>query len=358
MEMIKLNETPLRTSRNFGINNIKLDNIKVPQKIKEFNGLDIVCESKKDIVIEDSSENSNIELKYGMSEDFINQVKNSSNKKIRIEINSKMSNKIELNFKFDDSSSVLIDDIEIIAKEDVKADIVIKYYERENTKEAFHNGVIRTILNKNANINLNVVNLLNERANNFISIENKLEDSSNLNFVIVDFGGKNSVTNYYSDIYGKGANNVLNSIYLGKDDQVFDLNYIGELKGEKSNIAIDVQGALNDNAKKHFKGTIDFKKGAIKASGDENEFCMLLSDKARSIALPMLLCSEEDVEGNHASAAGKVDSKQLFYIMSRGFSYKEAMKLIVKARFNRIIESIKDENLRTEILYTIDARLD
>ena len=41
-------------------------------------------------------------------------------------------------------------------------------------------------------------------------------------------------------------------------------------------------------------------------------FVPLLSDKAKSIALPMLLCSEEEVEGNHSSAAGKVGEKKLF----------------------------------------------
>lgn len=110
-------------------------------------------------------------------------------------------------------------------------------------------------------------------------------------------------------------------------------------------------------AKKHFKGTIDFKKGAKKAKGNENEFCMLLSDTAKSIALPMLLCKEEDVEGNHSSAAGKIGNKELFYIMSRGFTKKEAMKLIVRAKFNKIIEKIKDENLKNEILEELDIRL-
>lgn len=118
-----------------------------------------------------------------------------------------------------------------------------------------------------------------------------------------------------------------------------------------------MQGALKDKAKKHFKGTIDFKKGAKKAKGNENEFCMLLSDTARSIALPMLLCSEEDVEGNHSSAAGKVDNKELFYIMSRGFSKEEAMKLIVRAKFNEILEQITDEELKEEIIDEINKRL-
>ena len=72
----------------------------------------------------------------------------------------------------------------------------------------------------------------------------------------------------------------------------------------------------------------------------------------------MLLCSEEEVEGNHSSAAGKVGEKRTFYIMSRGFNFKEAMKLIVKAKFNKIIENIINERLKEEILEEIDKRLD
>ncbi len=150
----------------------------------------------------------------------------------------------------------------------------------------------------------------------------------------------------------------MDTIYLGKENQVFDLNYIGELKGEMSKIDIEVQGALKDRAKKHFKGTIDFKKGCKKAKGNENEACMLLSDTAKSLALPMLLCSEEEVEGNHSSSAGKIDEKELFYMMSRGFEIKDAMKLSVKARFNKILERIKEDSLRAFILRKIDEKLD
>ena len=84
---------------------------------------------------------------------------------------------------------------------------------------------------------------------------------------------------------------------------------------------------------------------------------MLLSPKAKSIALPMLLCTEDDVEGNHSTASGRVDEKSLFYIMSRGLSEKEAIKLIVRARFNKILERIKDEELLKDIVHEIDNRL-
>ena len=72
----------------------------------------------------------------------------------------------------------------------------------------------------------------------------------------------------------------------------------------------------------------------------------------------MLLCSEEDVEGNHSSAAGKIGQKELFYIMSRGFNHKEAMKLIVRANFNNIIETIENIEVKNRIAYEIDNRLD
>ena len=84
---------------------------------------------------------------------------------------------------------------------------------------------------------------------------------------------------------------------------------------------------------------------------------MLLSDTAKSLALPMLLCSEEDVEGQHSTSSGKIGEKELFYIMSRGFSKKEAMKLMVKAKFNKILGSIKSEELREEIINQIDNKL-
>lgn len=352
--MIKLNETPVRTSRNFNINNIKLDNIEIPEKAKEFKNITITGENSK-VNIENNV--SKLKLVYGLSDFFINQTKEQSNQKLRLTIDSKTNKETQIEFKLDSENTILIDDIEIVANECTKATIIIKYVSDEDVK-AFHNGVIRINAKQNSNINIILVNLLNTKSNNFMSIENTLEANSKINYTIVDFGGAHSITNYYSNLIGEGSDNSLNTIYLGKENQLFDLNYIGELRGAKSNIDIEVQGALKDTAKKHFKGTIDFKKGCKKATGSENESCMLLSDKAKSLALPMLLCSEEEVEGNHSSSAGKIGEKELFYIMSRGFELKEAMKLMVRAKFNKILDNIQNEKLKQKILEEIDGRLD
>lgn len=346
--MEEINFSPVMTARNFGINSIKLYDINIPDTLKEFKNIRI---EKNNAIID--KDNSNKKLTYGIGNKFEENIYKNANSKLRIAAGN--NEQIKIIYNFDDENLQLISNIEIIANGNV--DVVIEYKSNTN-KPCFHNGIIRTIANENANIRITVVNLLNDLSNNFESIENELYDNSNLEFTIIDIGGKNSVSNYYTNVIGDNSNNNLKTIYLGVKDEIKDINYIVEVRGKKSNVDIDVQGALKDNSKKNFKGTIDFKKGCKKSKGNENEYCMLLSNEAKAIALPMLLCTEHEVEGNHSTASGEVDKSELFYIMSRGLSYTEAIKLIVKARFNKIIDEIKDENAKNEVLDEIDKILD
>lgn len=347
MEKLKLNETPVRTSRNFLINNIKLENVVIPEKLEMFQNVMVTGTKSFDKDINKQH------LNYGLSEELEENVFYKANSQIAI--NVKENDNIKVTYDFDDDNLQLVNQIDIYATGN--ANIIIEYKSSTN-KECFHNGVIKVFAKENAKLNITVINLLNSNSEHFEAMENILEDNSDLNYTIIDIGGKNSIQNYYSNIIGKSAKNDLKTIYLGSENQIKDINYIAELRGQKSFVDIDVQGALKENAKKNFKGTIDFKKGCKKAKGNENEFCMLLSEKAKSLALPMLLCTEDDVEGNHSTASGKVDKEQLFYIMTRGLSYKEAVKLIVRANFNKTIERILDEEVKQNIIKEIDERLD
>lgn len=346
MNELKLNETPIRTSKNFLINNIKLTDVEIPEEVEEFKNVEIIGGKNITKNIKEAK------LTYGLGEILQNNIIKNSNSKLNINAENE---KIRIIYNFDDENINLTNNIIVNATKKCKLYIV---YKSNTNKECFHNGVIKINALENAKIDVVVVNTMNKNSNNFEAYENIIESNASVNYTIIDIGGKNSITNYYSNILGEKAKNDLKTIYLGAENNIKDLNYIAELRGKQSFIDIDVQGALSGNAKKNFKGTIDFKKGCKKAKGNENEFCMLLSKKARSIALPMLLCTESDVEGNHSTASGKVDNQELFYIMSRGLSYNEAVKLIVKARFNKILSRIEDEDLRNEIIEKIEERLD
>ena len=345
--MLELNETPVRTANNFRINNIEVDT-KIPTIIREFENVQI---TKSNCII---SENvSKDELVYGNSKELEDAVLDKANSKIKIENKENVEN-VKITYIFDEDNLMLLNQIEIDASKDIN---VIIEYRSETDEECFHAGIIKTIAKAGAKINVTVLNLLNDNSENIESFENVIEKESKVFHKIIDIGAKNSVSNYYSNVIGDEAENDVKTIYLGQGTQLKDINYIIHLRGKKAKANIDVQGTLKDSSKKNFKGTLDFKKGASKAKGNENEYCMLLSEKAKSIALPMLLCTEDDVEGNHSTASGKVDESAIFYIMSRGLSYKEAVKLLVKANFNKIIEEIQDEEVKAEILQEIDKRL-
>jgi len=257
MEKLILNETPVRTSKNFNINNIKLDNIKIPSEIPQFQNVKINCDDSK---INVKGEVSNTDLVYGVDKTLIEQNKSNANQKIKFEINSDIETEIEVEFFLDKENAVLLENIEIIARPNTKATVIVKYKADDNA-EGFHNGIINLVANENAKINVIVVNLTNIQTNNFVNIQNQIEEEAEVKYTIVDFGGNTSITNYYSNLIGDESSNSLDTIYLGREEQIIDLNYIAELRGKRTNIDIEVQGALKDKAKKHFKGTIDFKKG-------------------------------------------------------------------------------------------------
>ena len=188
--------------------------------------------------------------------------------------------------------------------------------------------------------------------------ESFIKDEAECLFSVIDIGAQTSSVKYSGNLEGRNSKNEIKSIYIGSAEKKINNDYECIHRGAKSSSDISVRGALAENAVKKFKGTIDFRRGCSGSKGAEDEYCMLLSDKARSIALPILLCEEEDVSGAHSASSGKIDESKIFYLMSRGLGYNEARKLIVKSQFNEVIDEINDSDLREEIIKEIDRRLD
>ena len=333
-----INKSPRRTSKNFRINDFEIDDKLFQKKLTTFDSfsLDNIKITKID---------KKIETKYGV--DNTNQI-NNGNFKYELEIVDNNKYGI-INFELDKD---LVDLIEININKD--SNYLINYKSKE---KYYHNGLIKVNVSDNVKANIIVVSNLDNESTNLISFYNDVKNNGILNYLLVDLGCNTSVSNYYASLTGNEAKNTLNSIYIGEKKQVLDINYIIDIFGKKCECNVDVQGSLSGESKKNFKGTIDFKKGCIGSIGNENEYCVLLSDKVISKSLPMLLCTEEDVVGNHATASGKVNDKTLFYIMSRGISKKDAEKLIVKSNFNKLLNMIKDENIMNEINKLIDKKL-
>lgn len=249
-------------------------------------------------------------------------------------------------------STVIID-----AEENSKSEIIIIYRSKENYNIEYKAQCTINAEN-NSFVKVTKINLMNDSIHFEDVNESFIKDEAECLFSVIDIGAQTSSVKYSGNLEGRNSKNEIKSIYIGSAEKKINNDYECIHRGAKSSSDISVRGALAENAVKKFKGTIDFRRGCSGSKGAEDEYCMLLSDKARSIALPILLCEEEDVSGAHSASSGKIDESKIFYLMSRGLGYNEARKLIVKSQFNEVIDEINDSDLREEIIREIDRRLD
>lgn len=131
--------------------------------------------------------------------------------------------------------------------------------------------------------------------------------------------------------------------YLGKNFQTIDYNIAVNHWGKDTHSEINAAGALMDSAKKVFRGTIDFKTGSSDSKGSENETVIMLGDDVVNKTVPLILCSEENVEGSHGATIGELDDDTLFYFESRGIGREEAERIMAYAALKRLIRLSGDK---------------
>lgn len=185
----------------------------------------------------------------------------------------------------------------------------------------------------------------------------KAEARSVIDYVSAELGGREAIIYCKTDMMHEESIFRSKSMYVGKDKQIIDFSYWIPMQGKKTQADIMVTGALKDEAKKAFRGTIDFLRGSRQAVGAEADTCILLNRNAHSISVPLLLCKEDDVVGNHASSAGQIDEDTLFYLMSRGFDYKESQSVVVESNLRPVIDALGDDGLADQVLETVRNRM-
>lgn len=153
--------------------------------------------------------------------------------------------------------------------------------------------------------------------------------------------------NIYSDnrteLEGDSSSINVEVAYLGKNSQTIDYNIAVNHWGKDTHSGINAAGALMDSAKKVFRGTIDFKTGSSDSKGSENETVIMLGDDVVNKTVPLILCSEENVEGSHGATIGELDDDTLFYFESRGIGREEAERIMAYAALKRLIRLSDDK---------------
>lgn len=294
----------------------------------------------------------------GVGEKFVSFANEFYNSGIALSLpkNTKIINPIKIEFNMDNKNPIVIDKNIIIAEANSEATIVFDYSSNEEV-EGFHNGLTVVYAKENAVVNIIKIQRMNNNSRSFDSNIGFVEGQGKVNWLSVELGSSISGCNYTTFLEGESSESNLSSVYLGDGTRKMDLGYSMIHQGPRSISNIETKGVLKDQAKKVFRGNLDFKRGARRSRGVEEEYVILLDPTVKSDSIPALLCEEDDVEGEHAASAGQIDENRLFYLMSRGLDEKQAKKLIVEASFRPIIDKIPLEALRELISHEVERRL-
>ena len=129
-----------------------------------------------------------------------------------------------------------------------------------------------------------------------------------------------------------------------------DMNHEVLHEGKKTVSLMTAAGVLRDRASKLLRGTIDFRTGCSGAVGTESEDVLMMDEQVHNQSIPVILCAEEDVEGNHGATIGRLDENLVFYLSSRGMDRDEIYEMMARARLDAVIRRLPDETMRRELL--------
>ncbi|MDQ1561701.1 MAG: Fe-S cluster assembly protein SufD, partial [Actinomycetota bacterium] len=122
---------------------------------------------------------------------------------------------------------------------------------------------------------------------------------------------------------------------------------------------VNYKGALNgDGAHTVWVGDVLIGKRAAGTDTYEQNRNLVLSEGTRADSIPNLEIETGDILGaGHASATGRFDDEQLFYLQSRGISEREARRLVVLGFLSEIVQKVDAGALRDRLALAIEVEL-
>lgn len=292
----------------------------------------------------------------GLGEFYEAENKQRINHTVAINISDDVEKMIAIIFRLNSESDTLVNGININMKENSKAKILI-FYESTTADAQYHNAYVRVNMGKNSDLQLINLQNLNGKSINMSQTDFVCDDDSKVEYYDLELGSGINAIAAKARLLGDRVNVLYVPAYLVDEHRKADYEYSLLLHGKYGEANIEGRGATKDHGTKIFRGNIYFYKGCSKSKASEGEFSILLDDTITIHAIPAMLCDEDDVLGAHAASVGKVDEDRLFYLMSRGFSAKEAKKIVVESAFRPIFEKIEFEDIKEKMFEEINNRM-
>lgn len=254
------------------------------------------------------------------------------------------------------SSSASID---VVAAEDSELDLAISIDAACGAdRAAFAGSALRVFAGERSRVNVTVYLTCGAGVTCVEDSGFILDDDARVTVRHVVLGGSFTATGLAADLRGDRSRIDIDTSYLGAGADERDFNYIVRHRGKKTECNLDANGVLTGTSKKILRGTIDLMHGAKGAQGNERETVLLANKGVDNKTVPMILCDEDDVAGNHGATIGHVRPEQLFYMGCRGLSEKQAEELFISAKLEDAAITAPDEQMRDNVVRLASTLVD
>lgn len=204
-------------------------------------------------------------------------------------------------------------------------------------------ALTRVVVETGAKLHLIEMLGINEGQQHLESVGLEIHQDAAVDVKQYALGGSTIGLGLTANLVGARARFDLNNRYHATHEETLDINHLVRMRGTSTRAQLTESGVLNEAAKKTLRATIDLVRGAKDAQGNEIETVMILGDDVVNKTMPVILCDEDDVAGNHGATIGSVSPEQLDYLAARGLSRQAAEQLFVRALFEDAIINAPEE---------------
>ncbi len=245
----------------------------------------------------------------------------------------------------------------VIVREGAEATVVIAAFAGDAAASSDANGsdanasdvlptsaaLTRIVVEAGAKLHLIEMLGVNEGQQHLESVGLEIHQDAAVDVKQYALGGSTIGLGLTANLVGARARLDLNNRYHATHEETLDINHLVRMRGTSTRAQLTESGVLNEAAKKTLRATIDLVRGAKDAQGNEIETVMILGDDVVNKTMPVILCDEDDVAGNHGATIGSVSPEQLDYLAARGLSRQAAEQLFIRALFEDAIINAPEE---------------
>ena len=228
-----------------------------------------------------------------------------------------------------------------------------------------HNGlgvlaeIIEVDVHDEAKLNLVSVQNWDKGSAHVSAHFSKLARNSYLKHSVASFGGDLVRITPVTTFTGPGAEVEMNGVYFADAGQHIENRPFVDHAAPNCKSRVTYKGALQGN-KAHTVWIGDVLIRVVAEGTDTYELNrnLLLTDGARADSVPNLEIETGEIEGaGHASASGRFDDEQLFYLQARGISEDEARRLVVLGFLVDILQRTKIDELVERLTKVLEEKL-